>query len=316
MAELKAVDASLFAFRKRDARFVLTKATVAYIVLALALGGLVFAAIWPSMGAILHWYAEALRDVNAGGDPGAPPAELIALAPWIPVYMLLSMAISAAYEAACLRWLTRSEHGGGLLGLRLSADTWRVFATYWLWIALGLAAVIVIALLYAGIIAVSAVAGPLRLLVIFIAALTPLALAGAAIFFAVRLAPAAATSVFRQRFAFFGAWSVTRGRFWPLLGAFFLVIAAYVVISLILGQIVDIPMQRAMVPVIRDVAQGGGDVDQAVATAMQALSSPVMLAIFAAYTIVAVVIACVFRIALYGVNARAVLAAEEERASS
>src|SRR5262249_11160492 len=49
--------------------------------------------------------------------------------------LALAFAIAlatASYEAACLRWMIRGERGG-LFGLSLDGDTWRVYAGYWLW---------------------------------------------------------------------------------------------------------------------------------------------------------------------------------------
>jgi hypothetical protein len=42
------------------------------------------------------------------------------------VFLFAFFVLTAAFEAACLRWLIRGESGGGFLGLQLGADTWRV----------------------------------------------------------------------------------------------------------------------------------------------------------------------------------------------
>lgn len=136
MTEPAPLDATFFAFKKRDRHFVLTGATAAYLALSLVLAGAYVAAVWPSLASGVQWYIDTLRSVAGGNKPAPPPVEaLLSLAPWALVFWLLSIVLFAAYEAACLRWLVRGERAG-VLGLSLGADTWRVFATYWVWIGL------------------------------------------------------------------------------------------------------------------------------------------------------------------------------------
>ncbi len=260
-------------------------------------------------GAILDWYIEVLRRVASGGEPSAPPmGPLVALAPWMLLGSAAGYLLYASYEAACLRWLLRGESGGGLLGLNLGADTWRVFACYWVWVGLFMGFVLLVAGFYIGLRALAEIAGPFRILLMLVAALAPLGLLMLMIFVAVRLAPGAAMSVARGRFSFFGAWPATRGRFWPLLGGFFILIVGYMVIASIMSQIFQIPVQHELAPIMAGIL-AGDDAEAALASLREALLTPVFFALGAAYLVAAMVLASVFRVALFGVNARAVLAA-------
>jgi hypothetical protein len=153
-----------------------------------------------------------------------------------------------------------------------------------------------------------------RVVVMIVAALAPLGLLALLLWGAVRLSPAAALSVARSRFSFFGAWVATRDKFWPLLGAFVIVCAAYLLASTVIGGVIRIPIDAAMTPVMRD-ALSGGDAASVFEQLKAAFLTPLMIAIVACYAIVARILSLVFYIAWYGVNARAVLAAAEPSAA-
>ena len=126
-----------------------------------------------------------------------------------------------------MRWIVRGETGG-ILGLTLGADTWRVYSGYWVWFGLYLGFYIASVIVIAVAAGVLGAAGDMALTGIVVGVLA-LVISLAAIYFAVRLAPAAATSVAQGKFSFFKAWTVTRGRFWSLFGAFALLIVLYFV---------------------------------------------------------------------------------------
>lgn len=309
MAELEPLDATFFAFRKRDRRFVLTLASGAYLGLALLLGAVYLAATWGAWGAIFTWYVDMLRAAASGGEPSMPPmGPLLALAPWMLLVAVAGYVLFAAYEAACLRWLLRGESGGGVFGLNLGADTWRVFACYWVWVGLFTGFVALVAGFYLGLHALAEIAGPLRIVLMLVAALAPLGLLALVIFAAVRLAPGAAMSVARGRFAFFSAWHATRGRFWALLGGFFILIVGYVVIASIISQVFQIPVRGELAPIMARIL-ADGDADAALASLREAFMTPMFFALGAAYLAAAMILASVFRVALFGINARAVLTA-------
>jgi hypothetical protein len=312
MANTQPLHATFFAFRKREKGGVLFGATVAYIVLlAVILVGFVAVNIG-SLQAFGTWYMGAIQ--QAAQNPGAPPdmsgmpqgLGLLALSYFLVIFF--SMLLLASYEAACLRWMVRGETGG-LFGLSLGSDTWRVWLGYWIWFFIFLAFYLLLVFAFAasGVSMAMSVGGkgevnPFMPLVVFAVCLAVIALW---IFVAVRLAPGAATSVIAKRFAMFDAWNVTKGRFWALLGAFavlwILYIVAILVIEMALGVTIGVGVAAAI---------GGGASDPSAATA--ALLRPQMLILFAVIYVAVIAIAMVFYVALFGANARAAVAAAEE----
>jgi hypothetical protein len=304
MAEASPVEAALFAFRKREKRFVLTSASVAYTIASLALGALMLAAIWPSVAAAMTWYVETWRTIMSGGEPSEPPVQMMrGVLPWYGLFGLLGLILLAAFEAACLRWMIRGERGG-LMGLTLGADTWRVFLTYFVWLVLGVLFAMLVVVSYGLLFLLSNALPVVRPLFMLIALLMPLALAALGIWGATRLSPAAAMSIARRKFSFFHAWGATRERFWDLLGAFVILLAAYLAIGTLMSVLIRIPMTYAMIPIFTDV-MSRADVETIIAHANEALSNPLLLAIVGAYMIASMVLGLLLYVAWFGVNAYA-----------
>jgi hypothetical protein len=307
MSEEK-LDATFFAFKKRDQRFVLTRAAAAYLALYLV-GCAIYAVLaWSAIAPAYGWYFNAIMTASEGGEPPAPPADLMRLAPLGLGSVIAFMALFAAFEAACLRWLVRGESGGGLFGLKAGADTWRIFAIYWLWILVSLVIIIAVVLLYVGLQAIGSIGGAAQLAAMLVGGLVPLAVLALWIFIAVRLAPAAAESIAQQRLVFFGAWRVTRGHFWPLLGSFVIIIVGYLVVALIAGQIIQIPIEREMAPIVHEMMTSR-DASEAARRMAAVMQTPTFLIFGSLYLIVTAAIACVYYVAMFGVNARAAQAA-------
>lgn len=308
MAEADKLDATFYAFKQRDRRLVMTRAAIGYVALYAIAVAIYIALAWNSFAPLVAWYAAALQAVTQGGEPPTPPAELFALLPYAGFVALVAFGLFAAFEAACLRWLVRGESGGGLLGLKADADTWRVLATYFVWLGLFVAFSILIAIFYVVVNVVANLGGPARIVAMLLGALAPLGFIALLIWGAVTFAPAAATSIARRRFAFFAAPGIVRGHFWQLLGSFLILWLGYCVISLIVGQILQIPAQSALAPVIRDMARG--DMGSIGPKMVEAMSSPAYLLSMGANMVFGVIAGIVFYVAMFGVNARAVLAAQ------
>lgn len=306
MSEISSLDIARFAFHKREARFVLTKAAAAYAVASTAVGALALAASWPHVSALAGWYIEALSVLSEGGEPGLPPTDVLyAFGPIGLVAGLVGWVLFAAFEAACLRWLVRSEKGGGLWGIGAGADTWRVFAVHWIWLGLGLAGAVAVAAFYLLMRAFAGLHPIAQMLAILVGVLAPLGIFASLIWFSVRLSPAAALSIARGKLSFFGAWEVTRGRFWNLLGAFVIAGAAYLLVATIVGGLMRIPIDQAMAPIMADVMRGGANGVAVLDRLRETLFTPLYIALFAFYAVVTRVIAIVFYVAWFGINASA-----------
>jgi hypothetical protein len=316
MADKQALNATFFAFKKRDRGGVLTTLSIAYLVLAIVLFGGFFALNAQGMMDYINWVTSMGAQMESAkpGDPSAmsaltPPPSVIALGPMYILFLFVMYILFAAYEAGCLRWMIRGETGG-LFGLLLGADTWRVWFTYWVWFFLLIALYIVCGIVAGGVVFGVMMgsqngAGPSGASVL-IALAAGLAVIVALIYFAVRFAPAAATSIARKRFAFFDAWTVSKGRFWALFGAFLLLFVMFYVLIII----IEVGLIAAMGTTA--MSQIGHTEPQSAEEAFRAFANPMLAGIVGGVGLVATIGAMMLYVALFGVNARAVLAALEE----
>jgi len=311
MSEHPPLDAALNAFKKRGRQFVLTRAAAAYYGLVMLASAAFIAFTWTQWSQVIAWYLGLVNSILSGGEPSAPPQQvMLALAPFYAVFGLISLMLFAAFEAACLRWLIRGESGGGLLGLRLDADTWRVFGVYWLWIAYFVCVVVAIGVFYGLLIAVGSMGAVARLIAMLAGTLAPIGIAVLLIWGGVLFAPAAAASVGRRKFTFLSARKVSAPRYWPLLTSFFLVIVGYLIVSTVLSTILQIPINNAVTPVMHRILSGA-DGAEAVRLLQEAFSTPQMIGVFAVNLLVSFLLATVYYIAMFGVNARAFEAAAD-----
>lgn len=323
------LNATFFAFRKREKSGVLTQAALGYAIVMIIVSIGFFAAFASSLAPLVQWYsamlsAAASNDTAAVESLGFPPSLGMFFLGSL-VWMFVIFVAFAAFEAACLRWLVRGESGGGLLGLNFGADTWRVYSGYWIWFLLYMAFSMVMGILFGvliggaafGMMAAtnggdgSSALGALALMPIFY-----LIQYGLMIFFAVRLAPANATSIARKKFAFFDAWKVTRGRFWALLGAFALLFVIYFVAIIIFYIVMFATVLTPMLPLLSQMGtnpeQLAGAEGQILQAYVQAFSQPQTWVIMGVLYLLLTVVAMVFYVASFGVNARAAQAALEE----
>src|SRR5262245_13377452 len=281
MADKQALNATFFAFRKREKGGVLIGASIAYAVLTLAMLALFVWANWQGIVDYIGWITTFTQsagkvdpsDSSAFAQMMMPPASVMGLGPSYFLLLLVTYVLFAAYEAACLRWMIRGETGG-VFGLSLGADTWRVYFGYWVWFFLFIAAYIVFFVVTFSMIGGMAVAaqgnpdamGPGALIGFFLGVVLALAW----LWFSVRLAPAAATSVARRRFAFFDAWKVSKGRFWGLFGAFLLIWIMYLVLCIGMGVVLGVFVGSMATGLVNQGAQTPEEV-------MRALASPPLL---------------------------------------
>ena len=318
MAE--SLNATFFAFRKRERGGVLLSATLAYVVILLAVSGVFLYLNWQAFIDYMNWAVTMSQAAQPGdaADPNAvlagmmPPASVMSLMPAYFLVTLITYFLLAAYEAACLRWMIHGEVKG-FFGLALDADTLRVYFTYWLWFFLLMALYLVFVVVFMGLVLgvamgaaqgkpddVGPAAGLLAMLVMLGAIV-------GCIYFGVRLAPAAATSIAKRRFAFFDAWKVTKGRFWALLGSYVLLFLMYFVGIIILGVIAGTAMGFGLFGQMQTGAK-----PQSIDGVLALFASPVVWIPAAICYGLMIVGVFVFYVALFGVNARAAQAALQE----
>lgn len=312
--------ATFFAFKKREQSGVVLRATLAFVIVAVAIVGAFAALFWSSVGPVVSWYGEVLQaastnDTAAMQNMSMPPAFFSVIGGML-LFMFPFYILCAAYEAACLRWFIHGETKG-FMGLSLGAPTWRVWSCYWMWLLLNMGFSIVMSLFMGvaiGIIAVGSSGDPAATLTVM--PVVYVVQYGLMAYFGTRFAPAAATTIARRRFAFFDAWKVTKGRFLPLFGSFFLLYLIYFLASIALAAVWFIAVLGPSAPDLSAAAQNPAQFEQVFVQIFQAyiasFSNPQTWAVLGALQLVGVVIGVVFYVAMYGVNARAAQAAIED----
>jgi hypothetical protein len=320
VADNQSLNATFFAFRKREQGGVLLRATLAYLLVAFVIYGVFAYFNWQGVIDYFQW-SMTMSESAAQADPAdpnavfasmMPPASVMSLMPAYFLLMLFSYFLLAAWEAACLRWMIHGEVKG-FMGLALDADTLRIYFTYWLWLFLFMAIYIVFLIVMLGLgvgVALSfseggdAGAMGATALIVVVAAFAVLF---GFIYFGVRFAPAGATSIARRRFAFFDAWKVTKGRFWALFGSYVLLFLMYFVGIIILSVIAGLAMGFGVFGQMQSGAEPQSPEEVFALFASPAVWIPA--AICYGLMIVGVFL---FYLALFGVNARAAQAALEE----
>lgn len=319
------LNATFFAFRKREKSGVLTRAAIGFVIVAIVLLAGFFAAFWAQLGPIVSWYVQLLSNA-AANDPTAiagmnVPAGLGMMVLGGLLFTFVIFVLYASFEAACLRWMIHGEESGGFLGLALGAPTWRVYSGYWVWFGLYMAfsivmGIVLMALMFASMGAMGAANSGDPSSILGVMGIWYLINYALMIYFGVRLAPAAASSIARRKFAFFDAWKITKGRFWALFGAFFLLFLLCMVFVVVLWVVM---FSTILAPAIAGLGNVGAD-PQSIVTAeaqfmqayFDALMQPSSWAVLGATQIVGLIVAMVFYLAWFGVNARAAQAALEE----
>lgn len=314
------LNATFFAFRKREQSGVLLRLTVAFLIAAIALCAVFAVFFWASIGPFVEWYSTvisaAAANDTASVEAAGLPEGFFGFVGGMLLWMFPFYILCAAYEAGALRWMIHGEVKG-FMGLSLGGATWRVWGCYWIWLLLNIAFSIVMSVLMGVIVGVATVGADGD----SISALSALPIFyvfqyAVMIYFAVRLAPAAATSIARRKWAFFDAWTVTKGRFLSLLLSFFLLYVLYFIATIALAAAFFSIVLGAAAPdfasAVEDPARFNQVFADAVRAYLQSLSNPQNWIVIGALQLVGTVVGVVFYVAMYGVNARAAQVALEE----
>jgi hypothetical protein len=300
-------ETTFFAFRKKEKAFVLTGATIGYVLALVIVYGAFIALNWQGFADYMSWSISMASDPEAAAGGTMPPSSVMMMIPGYLVSMFLLILIMAAYEAACLRWMVRDQTTPGLnfLGIAFGPDTWRVLLVYitWIgvWIGLSIASLLLASgvAVAAGAIGDGAIAGLLSALVFIV-------LACAWVFVLVRLAPAAAVTIGKEQYAFFDAWRASQGRFWTIFGSF-----AFVIIMSIVGLLVFyfVAIVAVMGAVFGSAAAGAQPDPEAMAAAF---TSPGAIIAMAGVYLILIALSMMVYVLFYGINARVALAANED----
>jgi hypothetical protein len=311
------LDATFFALKRRD-RAVLLPLTAIYVVVVVTIIALFTALNW---GALQNMFGlmRSMPATLSEGESMSMVSGMFGIFGWLFLLLIPFYFATAAFEAACLRWMIRGE-APGLFGLTFDHDMWRVYGVYWVWFLALLvvnfaASLLMLPLMFVMMGDVMAQGGTtpnsaemfeLQLKVQSLSLLQYIPLA----FIGIRFGPAAATSVARKEFSFFEAWKVTRDRFLPLLGSYallwFLMAVAFAVSCAV--------FYSAMFgPLISDVIAAWPSLPETVFERYRdAFFTPSNMMLIGVAYLFNLALLLAYTVLSYGINARAVLAAIEE----
>ena len=317
------LNATFFAFHKREKGGVLLGASVAFGILMVLLFIAFGLAIWALMGQDFFTWSQQMAEMNAKTTPGQLPANfgrIFLIFPIEMVWLFFFFVALAAFESSCLRWMTRGERSSPM-NLHFGADMWRVYGAYWAWFLYFIVTWFVfwIVLFAAG--AIGAMIGGrdnptiAGLLVIGVCAIWVLGW----IYVTVRLAPAAATSIGVREFAPLKAWTVSRGRFWALFGSYLLLYVLYVIaLAIVSGVFFGAMYANAFSHIdwtsMSSDPQGFSQrySEANLELMRQMFGSPVSIALYIVGQVATYAVGLVFWLLFYGVNTRAVIAAARD----
>tara|TARA_R110002073_G_scaffold92783_1_gene217301 strand:- start:4370 stop:5425 length:1056 start_codon:yes stop_codon:yes gene_type:complete len=187
----------------------------------------------------------------------------------MPLIALLGIVSALMFQAAWLRFLARGEIAA-VIPFRFGGDELRLLGVNLLYIVVGIAAYLgiamaaaVVGLVAAGVFAGSdgSMAGGLATgLIVFLGVL---AIAIMVIVFCIRLASAPALTLVDRRVRFFESWTASKGVFWHMALSYLVVIGLIIVLSTILGTLIQLVFLGALFPALMELvqmAEGNADV--------------------------------------------------------
>lgn len=215
----------------------------------------------------------AMQEANGSlGEHEAERQMLSLLGPFIasiPLITLGGILAALMFQGAWLRFLTRGEIAA-VIPFRLGGDELRLLGVNLLYIVVGIAGYLgimmatgLVMLVAAGVFAGTdgSLAGGLATgLIAFIGVLTITIIV---IVFCIRLASAPALTFVDRRVRFFESWTASNGVFWNLALSYLVVAGLILVLSIILGGLIQLIFLGALMPLIMDfirLAEGSSDV--------------------------------------------------------
>lgn len=311
--------ATFYTLQHRD-RSVLLPATIAYGAIVVVIVAVFTALNWGALQSFFNLMRVMPSEPQLSEEQGMSMLTgMLGMFGWLFLLLFPFYFATAAYEAACLRWMIRGE-APGFFGLTLDHDMWRVYGVYWVWfvaqIVVGFAtSMLTMPLSFMMMGEIIAQGGPepdpdalldmqWRIQALSMLQYIPMAFIG------IRFGPAAATSIARRQFSFFEAWNVTRDRFWALLGAYALLWLIFGLgYAALLGALYAPLFGALFTDVMATWPNIPPDLSQRYFEILFAPSTWVVVTVGYACSIVLLLI---YMLLSYGVNARTVLAAIDE----
>tara|TARA_R110000868_G_scaffold51823_7_gene163871 strand:+ start:5654 stop:6709 length:1056 start_codon:yes stop_codon:yes gene_type:complete len=260
----------------------------------------------------------ALQDINGSISEEEITREMLSLlGPFmatVPLITFSGILATLMFQAAWLRFLTRGEIAS-VIPFRLGGDEFRLLGVNLLYIVVGIAAYlgiatagVVITLVAAGVFAGSdgSMAGGMATgLIVFLGVLT----IGIIItVFCIRLASAPGLTMVDRRIRFFESWTASQGVFWNLALSYLVVIGMIMVLSVVLGGLIQLVFLGALMPLMFDLfqlAEGNPDVmpEELIALLQESLANPAVVSGLLTGVVLAYAMKIVFEGMWHGVGA-------------
>jgi hypothetical protein len=310
--------ATFFALKPRD-RMVLLPATLLYAVVVVLIVAAFTALNWGALQSIFALIRDMPSEQLGESQAMNLFSGMMGMFGWLFLLLFPFYFATAAYEAACLRWMIRGE-APGLFGLTFDHDMWRVYGVYWVWflaqwVVSFIASIVMMPFMFMmmGDVVAQGGADPnsqamwdlqLKMQSLSLIQYIPL------VFIGIRFGPAAAASIARRRFSFFEAWRVTRDRFWALFGSYLVLWLALALVYVVVGAAIYAPLFGSL---IRDmIAAWPALPDDVGQRYVEILSRPSSWPLIGAGYLSGLVVMLAYMVFSYGINARAALVALDE----
>ena len=203
------------------------------------------------------------------------------------IILPLTALIISVFEASALRRYIRRE----AFSLKIGKDEFRVFGVLLCWFGLSIIAYIfmAIATMILGVVAMVISMGIPSLSVIM-AFLIQIPIFAVFAFFGVKFSPASAVTIRDDnKVTFFSARTASEGRFWPMFGAFALVIFAVYAIQFVLQFVLLVPMMTSL------------------ATSSEVVFTPMLIASYTFISAIGLVMTCTAHLIFLGITSRAAI---------
>lgn len=256
---------------------------------ALVVGALAALAVSLLGPAYMSLFELAMQDASGSLSEAEIEQEVLAMmGPFlasIPLIGLLGIVSALMFQGAWLRLLTRGEVAP-VIPFRFGGDELRLLGVNLLYIVVGIAAYIgiVIAAVVVGLVAAGVFAGSDGsmaggMVTGLIAFLGVLAVSIIVLVFCIRLASAPGLTMVDRKVRFFESWTASKGVFWHLALSYLVVAGLILVLTTVLGTLIQLVFLGALMPLVMEFAQmaeGGADLmpEEVFATLQATLGNP------------------------------------------